>query len=115
VAVSGLEGAACRDADPLLFESVNPLDHIEAAGICATCPALMACDALLAEQYGTLARHGGGPVGTWAGQLVGTKSKPREHGTERGWGQHRHYRERTCQDCRLAHNQHIRVRSKESA
>lgn len=95
-----------------LFDSTNPDDHREAAAICATCPAaqVTACRASLAATK-LAAIPDGGPVGTWGGLLVGEgaakKSRrlalPREHGTDRGYGQHRYLGEAACDDCKAAH------------
>jgi hypothetical protein len=64
---------------------------------------------------------GGGLVGTWAGKLYGTripeskrsgkKPLPREHGTERGYHQHRYDREAVCDPCRQAHADHTRKKA----
>ncbi len=86
-----------------LFESTDPFDHIEAKQHCNHCPLLDACAQILEEEKAKpLARYGG-PEGTWAGQLVGSKFKPIEHGTERGYNQHRYQGSPACRDCRNAH------------
>lgn len=95
-----------------LFDSTRPDHHREAAAICATCPLahLAACRANL-EQTLRLAHRRGGPRGTWAGQLVGETAaekqrrtaNPREHGTDRGYHQHRHVGEPACDACLAAH------------
>jgi hypothetical protein len=73
--VSGLGGALCVGQGDL-FESVELGDHVEAAALCHRCPAIAACRALLADERSSQRQfigHGGGPVGTWAGELVGGK------------------------------------------
>lgn len=95
--VSGLEGARCVGLHDL-FESVDPLDHIEAKRICDSCPALAACRAALRDEQT--------PVGTWAGELVGTewrRAHAREHGTDKGYYQHRTHKENACGECLEAH------------
>lgn len=105
-----LEGARCVGRW-WLFDSIDPDDHAEAAKECAICPVRDSCLQVLQEVAGGGPRASG-PVGTWAGLLVGTSAKPREHGTERGWGQHRHYRETACEDCYRAHAEHVAKNSK---
>lgn len=105
--MNGLGGAKCRGMGPL-FESTNLVDHYEAKLICAECPAIEACRALLeAELTGSAWSRCAGPRGTWAGELLGEKSNrralPREHGTDRGYYQHRYRRETACAECRGAH------------
>lgn len=41
--VPRLPGAACRDADPRLFDGVTPEDAAAAKALCAACPALADC------------------------------------------------------------------------
>lgn len=102
--MSGIEGAACV-GKWWLFDSVDLIDHAEAAAICAGCPARRRClEALHAE---AAVYPAGTPCGTWAGKLVGTSRLPREHGTERGWGQHRHNREKACDPCKCAHVRYV--------
>jgi hypothetical protein len=91
-----------------LFESTNINDHRAAAAICANCPVRLKCAALLRDVVSdaTALWAGGRPVGTWAGQLVGVAGRrelPREHGTDRGYYQHRHRREDACAKCKKAH------------
>ena len=60
-----------------LFDSTDPADHIEAREICAACPLIEDCRRRL-EQANVSARavaRGGGPRGTWAGELVGHDSR----------------------------------------
>lgn len=95
--MSGLEGALCRGQGPL-FESTHPLDHEEAAAICAKCPAIAACRGLLEAESKNAVY---GATGTWAGELVGTKraERTREHGTEKGYWQHKNRGEDACSEC----------------
>ncbi len=63
----------------LLFESRRPEHHIEAAALCAKCPAIAACEQNLRN---TIAAYGpplasSGPRGTWAGKLIGPPLRAR--------------------------------------
>ena len=113
--MTDLSGALCRGL-PLLFESTDRRDHEVAKTYCERCPAAAACLALLREVQAASAgcrNSGGGPQGTWAGKLIGKTGKeprdtrrkplPREHGTDRGYHQHRHLREAACAECKAAH------------
>jgi len=107
--MNDLSGALCRGR-PWLFESVDEADHREAAAICRQCPVIAACRAELkrvAALAATITAQGGGPTGTWAGQLVGSKTGPRRRraqcGTDSGYFRHRRYDETPCHDCREAH------------
>lgn len=92
---------ACYGQSPL-FDSTVPEDHLAAATICATCPVIDACRLRLAETLAA-AKSGGGPVGTWAGELLGGRPQP-ECGSETAYQWHRHHEpDRTCGPCRLAH------------
>lgn len=106
--MSALSGAACS-GQWWLFDSTEPADHHEAKTICMGCPVRRECLELLKQVQrdtsGT-ARAGGGPAGTWAGHLVGApkprgkrKPGPREHGTARGYFQHKNNGERACAKC----------------
>lgn len=55
---------------PRLFDSTHLADHKIAAALCATCPAIEACARLLDDERRSR-QHGAGPMGTWAGKLVG--------------------------------------------
>jgi hypothetical protein len=115
--MSELSGALCV-GQHALFESTDVRDHLEARALCDACPALEACTELLREVQTvsrTLRDAGGGAVGTWAGELVGAspasrrgRRNPREHGTERGYQQHRWNHEERCEPCRAAHRVSIR-------
>lgn len=101
-----------------LFDSTEQADHRRAADLCATCPRLDACRNQLAAELDmshTMRAAGGGPRGTWAGELVGKPHrmlpKPREHATDRGYFQHRYYREAVCDECRIAHRLAERARA----
>ena len=111
--MTDLAGALCV-GKWWLFDSTEPSDHAEARALCAQCPALMACVALAAEVRSptSMAACGGGMSGTWAGRLYTTKGHrraagrpplPREHGTDRGYHQHRQQDEEACSACRAAH------------
>lgn len=93
-----------------LFDSTLEADHQAARTICAQCPELLPCAMLLRQvqaDTATMRGQGGGPVGTWAGKLLGKSGQrrtlPREHGTDRGYFQHRYRHETACEDCRAAH------------
>lgn len=115
--MSELSGALCRGRW-WLFDSIDVRDHEAARDLCDQCPVLAECAALLHEVQDvsrTLQSAGGGPTGTWAGQLVGKQGggrrgrrNPREHGTERGYHQHRWDGDDCCDDCRRAHSAHVR-------
>lgn len=62
-----------------LFESTNKADHLKAKELCKTCPvaAFAACERLLEDEQKSR-QHGAGPMGTWAGKLVGATNKVRE-------------------------------------
>ena len=47
-----------------LFDSIHPLDHIEARKLCATCPVTAWCDS----------RRDRWSEGTWAGRLYGANA-----------------------------------------
>ena len=100
--------ASCR-GQHRIFDSLAPADHEIAAAICAWCPVRLRCATLVrdVQRKATAAASGGGPVGTWAGELIGSKGGrlplPREHGTDRGYYQHRHRREDACAGCKAAH------------
>jgi hypothetical protein len=101
------EEAKCI-GQPLLFESTLPGDHEVAKALCEKCPALAACRELLREEFDiarTLLTCGGGPTGTWAGQMVGKSVfKSETCGTPRGYGRHRQNAEPPCAPCLAAHN-----------
>ena len=97
-------------AEPWLFDSTERADHERARAYCLgddeypPCPLLAACRAAY-EEACVVGRVSGTPEGTWAGELHGApKRGVREHGTDRGYGQHRHHGETACTPCRLAHN-----------
>ena len=74
--MTGLDDAACRDEDPLTFESTHSLDHEEAKAICNRCPAIAECHQLAQTLRATAPL---GPLhsiqGTWAGVLYSAKKK----------------------------------------
>lgn len=76
--MSGLSGALCRGRW-WLFDSTDYRDHVAAAELCAECPVIEACRALLRDTS-TIA-YGGGKggyiQGTWAGELFGRKGRKR--------------------------------------
>src|SRR5689334_10295763 len=55
-----------------LFDSTDPNDHRDARLLCAACPEILPCSQLLADVKAE-AGQSGGPVGTWAGQLLRVK------------------------------------------
>ena len=71
-----IHAAACRDEDPLIFESTHPADHEEAKTICNRCEVTTECHQL-AQTLRTTAPLG--PLhsiqGTWAGVLYSAKKK----------------------------------------
>lgn len=78
--MSAFEKARCI-GQHWLFDSTDPEIHKQAAELCAECDALDACRDLLIDVQKvakTMCTAGGGPMGTWAGRLVG---KPQR----RGW------------------------------
>lgn len=96
-----------------LFESTDIRDHEVAKRICDTCPAITACKALLQdvlEQTRGTSHCGGGPQGTWAGELVGGRGplppvprRPAACGTDSGYFRHRRSDEEACDPCKAAH------------
>lgn len=104
--MGGFEGARCVGLSRL-FDSLDQADHAEAKRRCEGCPATDACAAEAARIAAALPNgrcYSNGLVGTWAGQLYGARNtKPREHGTDRGYGQHRHRGEAACESCLVAH------------
>jgi hypothetical protein len=106
-AVDVFEGAPCIGRW-WLFESTDWEDHQEAAAECAKCPAIEACERLLAGVQADISpamrAAGGGASGTWAGMLVG-KGEPRwpQCGEDRGYQRHRRNGEAPCDDCWEAH------------
>jgi hypothetical protein len=94
-----------------LFDSTDPVDHIEARALCMGCPMLLEChDRRMAahrNQYSTY-----GPTGTWAGQLVGPRIA--KCGTDSGYFHHRRaLKEEACDRCKAAHSQAERQRTSE--
>lgn len=57
-----------------LFDSVDPVDHHEAATLCAACPVIEDCRQRLAAARADMHSAVYGPAGTWAGELVGDPS-----------------------------------------
>lgn len=63
-----------------VFDSLDLADHAFAKTLCARCPAILPCRALLREQQAAakgLVGQGGGAHGTWAGRLVGKSNTTR--------------------------------------
>jgi hypothetical protein len=99
------------EADPDAFERTDKASHKYAQQFChgidgeGRCPLFDACQARADDFRKTIWRAG--LTGTWAGVLykdgkVVTKKhqgKPREHGTERGYYQHRNRKENACVEC----------------
>jgi Transcription factor WhiB len=107
--------AACRHLGAHLFFSQRPQDIDAAKNVCADCPARAQCleDALTQDEavdgiWGghtrnerTQIRRARGLNTTWGNG----RPLPREHGTERGYQQHRR-NEPACPACKLAHYHH---------
>lgn len=60
-----------------LFDSTSYQDHLAARSYCATCPLIRECHQRLQDAHAQAfaLKYGGGPSGTWAGQLVGARRK----------------------------------------
>jgi hypothetical protein len=114
-----LTGALCVGQWEL-FDSQDLISHHEAAAICAECPVRAACETVLqatkANAAGTGTRHGSGPQGTWAGQLIAPRPEA-QCGTESGYARHRRNRETPCADCKRGRNakETIRARARRTA
>ena len=56
-----------------LFDSTDYYDHRRARQLCHSCPIIDACRQALAEATASsrAVSRGGGPQGTWAGELIG--------------------------------------------
>lgn len=103
------DGAPCIGRS-WLWDSTIRADHQQAAAECATCPAFTPCHNRLIETLQavspTMRAAGGGPVGTWAGVLVGKTSPHRAQcGHDSGYYRHRRNNEPVCDDCYEAHSQ----------
>lgn len=117
--MSRLENALCV-GQWWMFDSVNPDIHKQARELCHACPVLTDCGRLLRDELSSsigIGRQGGGPTGTWAGQLVSKASRgrngranAREHGSDRGYYQHRYEGDAACDECREAHRLAERAR-----
>lgn len=109
-----LEQAACESIGGDLFFSTTQADINAAKTVCAGCPSRSQCreyaltadinmdgvwGGLTYDERAQLRRQRPGHRATWAVEL------PREHGTERGYQQHRRY-EPACDACKRAHYQH---------
>lgn len=105
--MSAFEGAPCVGRS-WLWDSTEIADHQEAAAECATCPAFDQCHALLLQMQTDIGQAmraaGGGPTGTWAGELVGKNERRAQCGTDSGYFRHRRNNEAPCGDCREAHS-----------
>lgn len=93
---------------PLLFESTDRGDHEIAREMCEACPVLDWCAGELhkARMSAELPDPRFGPMGTWAGQLVGVKKGRMDAvcGTASGYARHRRLlAEDPCADCKAAH------------
>ncbi|WP_426243755.1 hypothetical protein [Nocardioides sp. LHG3406-4] len=68
-----IKPTACA-SDPVLFDSIDVIDHREAARHCAACPALDWCQGQLSEALDKTGHDAWerrvAPRGTWAGQLL---------------------------------------------
>lgn len=103
-----------------LFDSTLQADHEQAAALCAQCPVIDWCrDRLRQEETisSTMRAAGGGPRGTWAGQLVGQHERPAARrrvarcATDSGYFRHRRYNEPVCAECQIAHRLAERART----
>lgn len=102
---------ACRDTDnPAIFESTKVLDHEKAVAVCATCPADVKAWCL--EEREEAKVRGGTPTGTWGGLLWLDNGHPLsiEHGTDRGYNQHRYRGDEPCRPCHRAHLAHEKAK-----
>lgn len=72
-----IEGAACAGAWSL-FDSTDIRDHEQAKKRCATCPAFTACRQILRQETSSYPWGGSGPVGAWAGELLGSPRNNRK-------------------------------------
>lgn len=115
--MSDLTKAACA-GKWWLFESTSMTDHVEARALCDACPARAACALLLvdvlANCHGTR-ESGGGPVGTWAGRLYGSKGLIASCGTDSGYRRHTRLNEEPCTHCKAAHSKSTSRRRKKAA
>ena len=73
-----------------LFDSIDLADHREAAALCRECPLRAWCSQQLrwtarTASARTAASRDVGPVGTWAGQLVGTSQADRTAAEEQSY------------------------------
>lgn len=96
---------ACRDADnPGLFESTEVHMHELARVFCKKCPVVDWC-LEERERVNADAIAGSVTVGTWGGLLwlSNGHSVRIEHGTDRGYNQHRYRGDKPCKPCRAAH------------
>lgn len=107
------QDALCR-GDHELFDATDTASHLIARAICAECPAIRECaalrDEIRSEISDTMQRAGGGPVGTWAGELLGGNVTPITHGTESGYLRHLAIKEVPCEPCREARASAARAR-----
>ena len=114
----------CADR-PRLFTSKDITDHNEAKTAClgrdneGKCPLFDTCLATLRDMQAGPWQSG--IQGTWAGKLyAGGKVKPaderrREHGTEKGYYQHKNRKEMPCPPCRKACSVAMNARLREGA
>lgn len=110
-----IEESACRDLGSDLFFSYRKVDIAAAKAICRGCPVQARClKVALADEINMDGVWGGYDFDERAklrrrpGALSGwgrAKTMPREHGTERGYQQHRIH-EPACEECRRAHYLH---------
>lgn len=102
-----LDQAACRGLDPALFHPQRGEPTEPAKRVCASCPVRQECLdwALEANE-----KHGvwGGMSERQRRQLriaanIASRERPIDHGTYRGYAQHRRRGEQPCEMCREAH------------
>lgn len=110
------ERGNCRGADPSIFyfqqdkldRDPNPADVARAHAYCNDCPVKTDClESAIAN----------GEVGYWGDttdqQRTGYRREAkahREHGTHRGYSQHRYLGESPCRDCLNGHSAYVKYR-----
>lgn len=104
--------APCRE-EPRLWDGEKPEHIAEAIRVCKeACPLLAECARLHKGIRGLVGVIAGRPVDEATRLRAGrrTYGAPREHGTDRGYEQHKSRSEYSCQPCLDAHAEHVRLR-----
>ena len=91
-------GLVCRD-DPEPFFSDNPIERHYAAGLCTSCPLLLAC--------GQHAIEANEAHGVWGGMDLDARRNG--CGTQLGFFRHAGRGETPCPACRAAHEETVRL------